>query len=673
VWGTGIQSQLTTDTREVLERPSGLMDGSINLSQTVKDAIQVTRDLGLRYIWIDALCILQDDAEDKASIVSQMASIYGNCTIAIVASTNTDPSDGLPGVSAVSRSEAQIVENIQGMSLAAVFHDPRIPYTEIEKSVWNSRAWTFQERHLAKRSVYFTKNQLCFTCPHGTAFEDTLPVPDPAYKPVPLNEQTKMTGQLHRLQSYLWADPTQNHYPNKAFGAEGEDTVIWMSEDPDNPGKPSPGPTPVYRYAAAPNTEVTGQLRFDGETLWKTYSDAVSYYTQRNMSRESDIINAFTGVADLISQGVNTKFWYGIPEFAFDQALLWQPREALKRRAEDNGAFPSWSWAAWKGHCSYRGRGWYNAINYRPVSVVEWHHVIEDLEWYIQRYKEQAERTPEEIDAFTQRVTQPNVSILMELDPDRLYAFDNANDGWKIVRDETRNEHIYVHDSYPGLRFSYPVLLSGQPLLERPSADGTLYFGARAAAVRFCDMPNTEFIQESLQDEFLQIGLNDEAQSANYRRPWQHIIYHQGYRAGFLSLNVPFSEIDLAEQDDYQLLAMSRDSVSHIAPPALGWDKHWEFSPHFIQKMCYIEEWGDRTWEIDPPDFSTKPDTSKHNENGDPKWDLDRFGGVAICDVYNVLLVRMRKTGYYERVGVGKINFRAFCCAKPKKRLIKLR
>ncbi|KAF4996069.1 hypothetical protein FGRMN_4731 [Fusarium graminum] len=96
VSGTGSQTQYTTETRDQLSKPGGL--DSANLPQTIVDAIQVTRQLGVRYIWVDTLCITQDDSDDKAKIIFKMANIYANATLSIMASSNVDPTDGLPGV-----------------------------------------------------------------------------------------------------------------------------------------------------------------------------------------------------------------------------------------------------------------------------------------------------------------------------------------------------------------------------------------------------------------------------------------------------------------------------------------------------------------------------------------------------------------------------------------------
>ncbi|KAK3311960.1 heterokaryon incompatibility protein-domain-containing protein [Apodospora peruviana] len=686
VWGKGTQAQLTASTKTILESPGGLLETSLGLNQTIKDAIQVSRDVGLRYIWIDALCIIQDDLEDKMAIISNMSFIYGNAVLTIVAATNSDPAQGLPGVK-LPRSRAQITEKLQGMELAIAFHDQRRPYDEIETSVWNSRAWTFQERHLSQRSVYFTFWQMCFTCPHGTAYEDTVPVQDLAgYKPLPLNNQTRLTSNLHELQMTVFGDETQAQYPNKAMLAKGQSSVIWMAEDPNNPKEIHPeGIIPIYEFEPVPDSAGarTGTLLLKGETLWRAYANAVSMYTKRQMTWQSDALNAFTGVGDLVAQGVNTTFWFGLPEFAFDQALLWYPQTQLVRRDLN---IPTWSWAAWQGHSSYRGRGWHNAITFPSFNCVKWLRRI-DKQTMIERYLAPGNRTPQEIEAFNQRLgTQ---LLLSELNPDDLFHLANFNrSGWELESDDKdRNEHIYVHrTAYPGLRFSYPISLPNEPLLERPDPkDGTLFFSARSVYARFYDISSSEtfsanefIVPGRLEHEYLQIGLNSNSEttpreihrSATRLRPWQHVIYHQGYRAGFLYLNVPDSEIDLSDHENYELVAVSRDSIPHIAPPAQGWDVYWKSHPAMMQDHIYFrEEWGDAESLVAMPeiDFSKGPETYTVSENGDPKWDEGRFGPVTWLDVYNVLLVRRKETGRVlaERIGVGKVSVNAFRYAKP--------
>ncbi|KAK3998067.1 heterokaryon incompatibility protein 6, OR allele [Cladorrhinum sp. PSN332] len=696
VWGTGTQTLLTASTREVLEAPGGLDDPSLNLHQTIKHSVEATRQIGIRYIWIDALCILQDDPSDKAAIISKMGSIYGNSTLDIVASTNSDPRDGLPGIGSTARARKQVFRHVQGISLSAAFHDSRRPLTEIEDSVWNSRAWTFQERRLSPRSVYFTSSQMYFTCPHGAAYEDTIPIQDATYKPSPLNNQTRVSARLHDLHFHIWADVTQSKYPNKSIAAKGEETTtIMIAQDPDNPDQPNPAPAPTYRYRPEPDDDTLNQ------SLWKTYTSAVEQYTQRKMTWQTDALNAFSGVADLISRGINTKFWYGLPEFSFDQALLWHPRRALLSRRSQIPSIPSWSWAAWQGHSSYRGRGYHNAVGIPPAPVVRW----------LENYTEErilaeilqsmgGNPTPEQAEeakAKAKSLCGSDGSALAGVDPYALWKIregDEEPDGWVLVRDEKRNEHLYEHPGcYPGIKFTMPGCLPFEQIIERPSAeDGTLYFFARMTGVVFTEfqlLSNAAGHSGKGSRGVMQIGVGDEHMSANYRPAWQRILYsHQGYRAGFLYLNSDFDDDEREDTKEFGLVAMSQDSLSHMAPPVMGWEAYWAGEPRLMHAAILRHdrlEWeeidGMEEEEEEEEDEKLDWDEKSHvGENGDPHWDEERFGEAGrFFDVYNVLLLVRRKTageegsGPWERAGVGKVSRRAFRETRARERLVILR
>jgi hypothetical protein len=64
------------------------------LPRTLQDAIQVCRQLEIRYLWINALCIIQDSKDDKARELSQMALIYNRATLIVSASRAKSVYDG---------------------------------------------------------------------------------------------------------------------------------------------------------------------------------------------------------------------------------------------------------------------------------------------------------------------------------------------------------------------------------------------------------------------------------------------------------------------------------------------------------------------------------------------------------------------------------------------------
>ncbi|KAK0649135.1 heterokaryon incompatibility protein-domain-containing protein, partial [Cercophora newfieldiana] len=679
VWGNEKGTQLTTETLSTLESPGGLNDASVCLGKTLSDAIKVTKDIGIRYLWIDALCIVQDDAADKKSRISHMSDIYGNATITIVASTNSRPAEGLPGAGDTSRTQAQVVGKLQGITLIAAFHDARLPHKDIEESAWNSRAWTFQERQLSPRAVYFTGSQMHFTCPHEVVFEDTVAGLSANHRPAHLLDHSQFLGRVHDLMHFIcWQDPTQYSYPNKTFHIKGlgSESISMMTSDTSIPA-------PIYRATPVPRPGGGGgTLQIHGETMWKVYSDAVSMYTRRKMSFQTDALNAFHGVSDLIAQGINSAFWHGLPEYNFDQALLWYPQEPLTRRTHEN-ASPSWSWAGWEGHTAYRRRGWRNAIAHTPATVVRWFYLEHPREVIYNYLVNGEHHTPEEIADFAFHAAREPAEIL-PLRISSLFHF-HPNDGWKHCRDTDRNEHYYTHPEYPGLRFTYPTTLPSQKIIPRLAPNNGIFFLGRHVPVRFVDIANTPHNPAPRVDPFLQINIRNIPKYGITRfRPWERVIYHQGYRAGFLSLNVPFSSLDISDSDDpakgkYHIVPLSRESVPSIAPPIAGWDAYWDLTPRNAQNLVIDWEWGpdeERLPVLGPHEDAGEPERGARWENGDAYWDVARFGAPFMFSVYNVLLLEKvgeRVMDGWRRVGVGKMNAFAFWHASPEEDMFHLR
>jgi hypothetical protein len=92
-WG-GSQTLLTT-TATAQDFTDGIPTSRI--PKTILDAITLTHKLGLRYLWVDALCIIQDDSEDVAREISNMAQIYQNATVTVSAASARSVNEGFLG------------------------------------------------------------------------------------------------------------------------------------------------------------------------------------------------------------------------------------------------------------------------------------------------------------------------------------------------------------------------------------------------------------------------------------------------------------------------------------------------------------------------------------------------------------------------------------------------
>ncbi|KAI1127877.1 hypothetical protein F5Y10DRAFT_187913 [Nemania abortiva] len=129
-----------------------------------RHAIHVTRGLGLRYIWIDALCIMQDDKEEKDAEIMRMDAIYSNSTLNISA-TEGQISKGMNfdrNLLCLNPLRASVqISELRDMHLQ-VFSD--VCYLMESDGSLNRRGWVFQERILAPRVCHFTKNQVFWEC-----------------------------------------------------------------------------------------------------------------------------------------------------------------------------------------------------------------------------------------------------------------------------------------------------------------------------------------------------------------------------------------------------------------------------------------------------------------------------------------------------------------------------
>ncbi|KAI9734022.1 MAG: hypothetical protein M1834_002679 [Cirrosporium novae-zelandiae] len=169
VWG-GPQPFQNVKARAVeLHEPHSISIKNEMIPGTIRDAIQLVAHIGEKYLWVDSLCIVQDDVENKMTQIANMGNIYSRAILTIVAAYGDNARAGLPGVQPHSRKSTQKIEYVQGMILANV-----LPYMDqtIDGSAWNTRGWTYQERELSKRYLFVSERQVYFHCNRRTCNED---------------------------------------------------------------------------------------------------------------------------------------------------------------------------------------------------------------------------------------------------------------------------------------------------------------------------------------------------------------------------------------------------------------------------------------------------------------------------------------------------------------------
>jgi hypothetical protein len=152
---------------------------------TLKQAVHVTRCLGFRYLWIDALCINQEEEQDKQHEISLMGEIYAGSELNLAATAASSGSDGLFHV----RNPMEVEPFRKRVRLHGDtdwIRGDTIVYTanfdgQVDTAPLNRRGWVFQERLLAHRVLHFARDQVYWTCSSLLAAE-VMPYGNPALK-----------------------------------------------------------------------------------------------------------------------------------------------------------------------------------------------------------------------------------------------------------------------------------------------------------------------------------------------------------------------------------------------------------------------------------------------------------------------------------------------------------
>ncbi|KAH9205976.1 heterokaryon incompatibility protein-domain-containing protein, partial [Leptodontidium sp. 2 PMI_412] len=137
------------------------------VSQAIEGAIQVTKKLGYRYLWVDKYCIDQKNELEKLEQIGQMDMIYQASEFTIVAAAGYDEHTGLPGVGSTTRSLQPSIS----LGEFTIRSTMRHPHQAIKAARWMTRGWTLQESILAKRRLVFTEDQIYFECNAMNCYE----------------------------------------------------------------------------------------------------------------------------------------------------------------------------------------------------------------------------------------------------------------------------------------------------------------------------------------------------------------------------------------------------------------------------------------------------------------------------------------------------------------------
>ncbi|CAG8980991.1 hypothetical protein HYALB_00013789 [Hymenoscyphus albidus] len=134
------------------------------LTKTFRDAITITKSLGLTFLWIDSLCIIQDSIDDWRKESALMADVYGGSAITVAAADAKNSSIGC----FFQRSPKEICSlHLQTAKRSYSVTELMSQSSGVKNSLLFKRAWAFQERVLSPRILHFTRTQVFWKCRGG--------------------------------------------------------------------------------------------------------------------------------------------------------------------------------------------------------------------------------------------------------------------------------------------------------------------------------------------------------------------------------------------------------------------------------------------------------------------------------------------------------------------------
>ncbi|PMD20650.1 HET-domain-containing protein [Hyaloscypha hepaticicola] len=283
-WGQG--ASFTTTTTNLLERKRGIPFA--DFPATFQDAITISRRLGIKNLWIDSLCIIQDSASDWLEQSRQMKQVYSNAIVTLVAEASEDSHSGIFTSANAGRAKPVHVPfhdgrgNYSGSLYSQAFHQYFGVAGCYEPGPLSSRAWALQEDVLSQRILRYASDQLFWAC-------------------------------------------------RTSFHPESNPSVFHESQDISDPRN-------FRRRTQSSDTEIE---KFELLSFWYTI---VRQYRKRQLTFEKDKFPALSGIAMEMAERIKYTYVAGLWLEDIHAGLLWSTIGTDFCRTPEYVA-PSWSWA----------------------------------------------------------------------------------------------------------------------------------------------------------------------------------------------------------------------------------------------------------------------------------------------------------------------------------------
>ena len=287
---------ITTTKDNLLEHKDGIPWHRI--SKTFRDAVQITRNIEVRYLWIDSLCIIQDDHQDWDRESPKMGYIYKNSILNLAAASSQNGDGGCLPLRALEVAMS-IPYDLDKASVACRIY-VRDPLKDFQETVYgsplNKRAWVQQEILLSRRTLYCAQDQMHWKCYEAAESEDGTNL-------------ASLDSRQHRSKSALSFDD------------------LFSSSLTER----------------------------DDESVYTKWYRVVRLYTSCKMTKATDKLPAISGLANLVAKRSGDQYLAGLwlKDLAF--GLLWSPSrgDAPRLTRPPSWRAPSWSWAALDGRVKF--------------------------------------------------------------------------------------------------------------------------------------------------------------------------------------------------------------------------------------------------------------------------------------------------------------------------------
>jgi hypothetical protein len=307
-WGGRVSSTTTSRTVEEHKRAIPLS----TLPKTFQDSVLITRRLGLRYLWIDSLCILQDSAPDWQRESAVMEAIYRNGYLNISARAASNSTVGCFFNRPLEPTACHIPWTCSDCCTTGSIYvrSPERKAGGVREMPCDRRGWIFQEQLLSPRVIYYGLDQLYWECCEATLRQD---------------------GRLDDDALYRFGN-----FPNLKV---------------------------ALGLSAIPSSTYKVDSRF--HSWWALL---VEEYTRRSLTFASDKLPAISGVAKAYENVTMKSYVAGIWREELPQALAWFKRS--RDPVEVSELQPSWSWAKMSGKLNFASV-WPRELEEAACSVVD--------------------------------------------------------------------------------------------------------------------------------------------------------------------------------------------------------------------------------------------------------------------------------------------------------------